>query len=49
MYHNHRQLLKDYQEERIGAKDVFFHAHRLGSQERRKFINKARDVLMIKP
>jgi len=48
MYLDSKSLISDFREEKIGPKDMFFYANRLSSRERKKFVSKARDLLLIK-
>jgi len=48
MYFSHNSLIKDFEEDKISAQDVFYHVNRLSRGERRKFITKTRDRFLIK-
>ncbi|MBT3784157.1 hypothetical protein HOF92_04210 [bacterium] len=48
MYLSHNSLVRDFESDKISAQDVFFYVNRLSRGERKKFINKARDLLIIR-
>jgi|GEM_PF-1050779 len=48
MYFNHRILAEDYLNDRISAQEVFYELSRLPHNERKKFINKNKKLLLIK-
>jgi hypothetical protein len=48
MYLNHTSLVSDFQADKISAQEVFFYVNRLSRGERKKFIHKAKAMLLIK-
>lgn len=48
MYFSNDSLWEDFEADKINTQDVFFHANRLSRGERKKFISKTRQRLLIR-
>lgn len=48
MYFSNDSLWEDFEAEKINTQDIFYHANKLSRGERKKFITRTRERLLIK-
>ena len=48
MYYSHKTLMDDFEKDKISAQEVFYNLNRISLRERKKFITKAKGILLVK-